>query len=777
MTDPQNPRAWAERYLALRVKVTQLDAESGNPTGEILCSEEDATWVSPDHDGGIAIVLGVQPDDRWLAALRVQRGPGAADKVKQLQNMGLLPSSADLKNNDESVWFFRTTKRIQGRVLGECIEWVSEGWVPVPPTQDPSPSLWNKGNSLETILGRQLSEAWVNELGGWEGQARIRSAVESKPTATVHHHDAAAPLPSKAAPEPEPWKWTGRVIDKLPAVEVGFDQKAVCDKVLAVLAGRSNVYQHALELVEVGWDPGFPLLRKPGRGLFICPLSKDNLREIISENVSFFQRNKEQEPERIYIPSFVAENLIKRRTFQHILPLSMVSSTPVLLPDGSIVERAGYHAASGVYYQPSLQFPSMPSRVTRDDAGAALAKLRELFVDFPFEGGNGDTGATDAIIACILSAIGRPIYSDISPIFLVDSNESGTGKTIISKVIGTILNGRPLSSTTWSTNGEEIRKRITGLAREGANAVLIDNVVGELGGGELESALTNRYWADRSLGANAITERELNTTWLANGNNVSITNDMRRRTVRIRLRAGTDPYKKEQNYRFEDIEQHALEERAQYILAALTILKGYIDAGRPKMKLLPWGGYKRWSDAIRAALVWAGGTDVANFCEGIARTNESNWIESLLLGISSMIRYSQGSCLTSAEMMTLITSDKNQHDRDAREGRQATLAFPHLWTALSEKTGSPYNALPSVKSFGKMLSEAHDRVRRLALDEKEEPADWAVREGKDINGIRTWWVGHPSAPVPARKKPEKMRVQKAKEDPADSPANPDDVPF
>jgi putative DNA primase/helicase len=49
--------------------------------------------------------------------------------------------------------------------------------------------------------------------------------------------------------------------------------------------------------------------------------------------------------------------------------------------------------------------------------------------------------------------------------------------------------------------------------------------------------------------------------------------------------------------------------RAQLVAAGLTVLRGYSAAGRPDMRLPPWGSFEGWSKLVRGALVWAGEAD------------------------------------------------------------------------------------------------------------------------------------------------------------------------
>jgi hypothetical protein len=59
---------------------------------------------------------------------------------------------------------------------------------------------------------------------------------------------------------------------------------------------------------------------------------------------------------------------------------------PFLRVDGSISETAGYDPESYILFKPENQtFPTVPQYPSKADARAALDKLRQLIVTFPFK--------------------------------------------------------------------------------------------------------------------------------------------------------------------------------------------------------------------------------------------------------------------------------------------------------------------------------------------------------------------------------------------------------
>ena len=51
------------------------------------------------------------------------------------------------------------------------------------------------------------------------------------------------------------------------------------------------------------------------------------------------------------------------------------------------------------------------------------------------------------------------------------------------------------------------------------------------------------------------------------------------------------------------------ENRARLVVAILTLLRSYVVAGRPDMKIPRWGSFEAWTGLVASALVWAGAAD------------------------------------------------------------------------------------------------------------------------------------------------------------------------
>jgi hypothetical protein len=173
--------------------------------------------------------------------------------------------------------------------------------------------------------------------------------------------------------------------------------------------------------------------------------------------------------------------------------------------------------------------------------------------------------------------------------------------------IGIIFTGRVLPRTGAPKDDEEARKKITSIALAAEPHVLIDNVAAPLGCSAIDAALTGTTWSDRILGKSQMTGAVLLiTVWFATGNNMVFVGDTPRRTLPMRLESDLEKPEERDGFHIPDLLAWVRNERGRLAVAALTILKGYLVAGKPVMKLKAWGSFEEWSRLVRHAVVWCG---------------------------------------------------------------------------------------------------------------------------------------------------------------------------
>ncbi len=327
-----------------------------------------------------------------------------------------------------------------------------------------------------------------------------------------------------------------------------------------------------------------------------------------------------------------------------------------------------------------------------NDATRAMFELLDVVCDFPFL--NDDHRA--AWLAMLLTLIGRPAIDGPCPLFGIDANTRGSGKSLLADVAAIIATGHVMPRKTWPRDDDETRKTITAVALEAIIAVLIDNVAGLLGGPSLDAALTSTSWQDRILGKSETTGAlPLRTVWLATGNNLELGADTARRTLICRLETKHEHPEDRTDFRQRDLLSFVRVNRGRLAAAAVTILRAFYAANCPGVdELDPWGSFESWSRVVRGAIVHAGGPDPIRTRQLVRAADRSAEILGL---IHSGIREA-GNSVTSAGILAAVNAYVGEFDEDK---------FPCLRQAVAELCGSR----PNAQSLGHQLRMNMGRVR------------------------------------------------------------------
>jgi putative DNA primase/helicase len=306
-----------------------------------------------------------------------------------------------------------------------------------------------------------------------------------------------------------------------------------------------------------------------------------------------------------YPPMPVVADVQALSSWRDIPPLKEVIEAPIFAADGSLVTDIGYHAGSKLYFagETGLVIPSVSMSPSNADIKEAVGRLDELFADFPFK----DDSSRAHAFALTLLPFARELVDGLTPLHLIDAPSAGTGKGLLAEVVSIPAMGRGPDVMTEGRDEDEWRKRITAALVKGARFLLIDNLRRRLDSGQLAGALTaTPAWTDRLLGHSLTVTIPVRCVWVATGNNVSMSNEMSRRAVWIRLDAKKEaPWTRSASSFRHPLPGWARENRGQLIHACLTIIQGWLAAGRPKAdKSL--GRFESWAEVIGGILAFAG---------------------------------------------------------------------------------------------------------------------------------------------------------------------------
>lgn len=375
-----------------------------------------------------------------------------------------------------------------------------------------------------------------------------------------------------------------------------------------------------------------------------------------------------------------------------------IVENPVIRPDGTILDQRGYDPSTQLYYWPpsDAQLPRIPATPTKRDMADAVALLREVFCDFPFD---GDISRAN-VLATLLSPIVRPIVTGPMPLCVIDKPQAGSGATLIAHAIAIITTGRPAAVMTAPRDTDEWRKTITGALLQGRSIVVIDNVEGQLHDQSLAAVLTAPVYASRILGSLEVRDVPNLATWIVTGNNVRLGGDLPRRAYLVRIDAGVArPWLRDSNrFLHPELETWCTENRGHILAALLTLARAWVVAGLPKPAETPiLGGYEKWVRVVGGILAHAG---VAGFLGNLLELYDRNDAETTSWTgfIEAWYEAFADKPVTSAEFMDALT----QHtDLEA--------ALPIDPPHRDKRTGDVYDS-GFTRRLGKALAAREGRI-------------------------------------------------------------------
>lgn len=415
-------------------------------------------------------------------------------------------------------------------------------------------------------------------------------------------------------------------------------------------------------------------------------------------------------------PAALATAIMAKHGSRDFRRLSAICTAPILRPDGSILDTPGHDEKTGVLYVTNDIHPlHVPHSPTVADALTALAMLWQPFRQFPLV----DPVSAGVLLSALLAATLRPTLPTC-PAYGFDAPSAGTGKTLAAKCVAALATGSDVSVMPPAKDEEEWRKRLFAGLRGGDTVLLLDNVRDPLGNAAIDAFITSPSYKDRILGESNTQELPNKALFLITGNNLVLTGDTHRRVLIVRLDAQQEqPFTREFAFNPQD---EVIKNRQQMVVAALTIVRAYINAGRPKAAPGRIASFELWDDLIRQPLCWlrqcaadSGRVDLPNFddpAHSITRAESENPDQSKLSAILHAWFASFGSAQT-----TVATVAAQDPVRDAL-----------LRDALDEIAGQSGKINPRI--LGRWI-ERHAEQRSNGLR--------FVRAGK-AHGVVRWQV-------------------------------------
>ena len=389
-----------------------------------------------------------------------------------------------------------------------------------------------------------------------------------------------------------------------PVIHVSGGQRHIAadEAIQAMFNGGVEFYQRDKTLVRTASAKSKTsdgkVIEVPG----IVPVTPPILGRAMGMAAEWERMNSKGEIVRIDPPKEVVEQVAGMFGEWPFPAIAGVIGTPTMRPDGTILDKEGYDAATGLVLIGSPPMPPIPAKPTKQDADSALDVLQSLLSEFPF----ADEASRAVALSMILTVVLRGALLPAVPMHAVTAPQPGSGKSYLLDTAAVIGTAERCAVIAMAPDVNETEKRLIAAALSGQQIIALDNVSDMMSGDFLNQVTERPLLKIRPLGTSTDIRIPNTFTVFANGNNLSAPADMVRRTLVCRLDANVE---NPENRTFQgNPVADVMADRGKYIAAALIIGRAYVCAGHPN-QLPRLASFERWSDLVRSALVWLGATD------------------------------------------------------------------------------------------------------------------------------------------------------------------------
>ena len=479
--------------------------------------------------------------------------------------------------------------------------------------------------------GRTIAIARVEGILGYEHDAAAAAVEESIPRVCQWTEKQARQAAAEAA-RPRP------------VITVNRDQGVVMAEARGALALVNDppvLFRKAGHLARIGTDD-------EGR-MVIMVLNVPAIRAELATWMCW-QRETKEGTSPAGPPTIVVDDLSARADQLGFLPVvRQIVTAPVFAPDGTLETEPGYIASAQVWYEPvdGMAVPPVPVAPTRAQVDAAVSFLLvEYLGQFPLKGPSDWAH----IFALMVLPFVREMIEGSTPNHGASAPTPGTGKgKLVTAALLPAL-GRMLPATPPCGDETEMRKELNAIFLSGQQVIRFDNLSQEhpMRSPSVSLALTEPLWQVRILGVSLAPTQRLRTIWVMTGNNLTYSQEIARRTVPILLdlaevavpAAGPDgaaargadgalvtvpqiradgsaahaerPWQRT-GFRHPDLLGWGTQHRGELVAAILTIVRGWLAAGRPPFSGRPLGSFEEWSRLVGGITEYAG---IAGFLDG-----------------------------------------------------------------------------------------------------------------------------------------------------------------
>jgi hypothetical protein len=347
-------------------------------------------------------------------------------------------------------------------------------------------------------------------------------------------------------------------------------------------------------------------LERDDRDLLMArTLTAERLRHELAELAAWQSWTKKAGWKPAKPPLDVMKNILATPSDRIPLPrLERIVEIPIFGADGTLHSRPGYDSKTFAYLDPAAGFviPEVSEAPSGEEIAMAREHIEEPIDEMPFVGPSDKANA----LGLAVLPYARNMIDGPTPMHSVEAPAAGSGKNLL---VGSLLNpsvGENIEPVAETSSDEEWRKRLTSQFRSARPVALLDNVNRPLTSGVLACAIAATSWGDRLLGQNEMVFLPVRNAWIMTANNPTMSTEIARRCVRIRIDPRIDRPWLRDGFRIADLPAWVREHRGELVWAALTLIQAWIVAGKPAPRVKPLGTFEQWTQVIGGVLENAG---------------------------------------------------------------------------------------------------------------------------------------------------------------------------
>lgn len=306
--------------------------------------------------------------------------------------------------------------------------------------------------------------------------------------------------------------------------------------------------------------------------------------------------------------------------------LHEVATTPIITPDGTLVEDRTYDHKTGVLVAYSVPHQAPILKPTREQVDEALGRLNDFYGDVDYMTA-GDEAAMWAYLFGV--PLRRYINADgwsAVPALGIRAGRANAGKTLVTSAIGG-LHGAV--SMRLPSNEEELHKRILSAyeSNQSAQVLILNNVPNGtvLDSSALAEVITESVVQGRKLGQTGQDiEHRNNKMLIVNGNRWRPSDDLVSRFIPCSLKPRVGP--ETRKFRTPDLQQRIENphHHAAVLTDVLTVICGWIADGAKRGSSHGFrGNFTKWVETMDGVLAYAGITGFGENFNVFADLDES----------------------------------------------------------------------------------------------------------------------------------------------------------